>query len=220
MPVRRPVVPLLLLSLCLIGLSACSDRELTQAQTADVLLTEGEFPIEGFTRGEVNEREPTEDAAETTASPDDSLAALIEGQDVPDACREALEATGLSDEGVVAQSSVTFSGESSDLLPREAELVVVTTDGSSPLDALATVNQECEELRLEESGVTTTLEFTELNNLDGTNIAIAFGDQELSLTVGGRTEGSTVVAVSSTGVEEGDVEQIVQAQFDKIDAAD
>ncbi|MGI8946797.1 MAG: hypothetical protein ACR2FV_02205 [Ornithinimicrobium sp.] len=217
---RRPVVPLLLLAVCATGMSACSDSELRQDQTADVLLTQEEFPLEGFTRGEVTEREPTEDGAESTASTDDSLAALIEGQDVPDACREALEATGLSDEGVVAQSSVTFSGESSGLLPTEAELVVATTDGTSPLDALATVNQECEELRLEESGVTTTLEFTELDNLDGTNIVIAFGDQELRLTVGGRTEASTLVAVSSTGVEEGDVEQIVQTQFDKIDAAD
>lgn len=216
---RRPVVLLCLLSASAAGLSACGASELTQAQTASVLLTQEEFPVEGFTRGEVSERDPAEDDAETTASADDSLAALIEGQDVPDACREALEATGLSDAGVVAQSSVTFSGESSGLLPTEAELVVAVTDGASPLDALVAVNTECEELTLEESGISTTLKFTELENLEGTKMVVAFADQELTLTVGGRTEGDTLVAVSSTGVEEADVEQIVQAQFDRIDAA-
>lgn len=215
---RRPVVLLCLLATT--GLvTACGASELSQQQTADVLLTQEEFPVDGFTRGEVTERDPEADDADTTASTEDSLAALVEGQDVPDACRDALEATGLSDGDVAAQSSATFNGDASGLLPTEVELVVATIDGDSPLDPLAAVNQECEQLTFEESGITTTLDFTDLANLDGTTMVITFAEQELQMTVGGRTEGSTVVAVSSTGVEEADVERIVQAQFDKIEAA-
>lgn len=214
---RRPVFMLCLLGGSALGLTGCGDSELTQAQTANVLLSEAEFPVQGFTRGEVSERDPAEDDAETTASTDDSLAALVEGQDVPGACREALEQTGLSDEGVLAQSSVTFTGASDGLLPTEVELVVATTDGTSPLAALAAVNTECDKLTVQESGVSTTLDFAELDNLDGTRMTVTFADQELTLTVGGRTEGDTLVAVSSSGVKEADVEQIVQTQFDKIE---
>jgi len=216
--VRRPAVLLCLLTT--VGLvTACGASELSQQQTADVLLTEEDFPVDGFTRGEVTERDPAADDAQTTAPAEDSLAALVEGQDVPAACRDALEETGLSDADVAAQSSATFSGDSSGLLPTEVELVVATIDGDSPLDPLAAVNQECEQLTFEESGITTTLDFTELDTLDGTTMVITFAEQELTMTVGGRTEGSTVVAVSATGVQEADVERIVQAQFDKIEAA-
>ncbi len=216
---RRPVVLLCLLATASLVTACGGASELSQQQTADVLLTQEDFPVDGFTRGEVTERDPTTDDAQTTASTEDSLAALVEGQDVPGACREALEETGLSDADVAAQSSVTFSGDSSGLLPTEVELVVATIDGDSPLDPLAAVNQECEQLTFEESGITTTLDFSELDNLDGTTMVITFAEQELQMTVGGRTEGSTVVAVSATGVQQADVERIVQAQFDKIEAA-
>ncbi len=66
-----------LIATAMVGLSACGGGlELDQAQTSEVLLTSEEFPLDGFTRGEVEE--VAADSAEATDSPsDDSLAALL-----------------------------------------------------------------------------------------------------------------------------------------------
>lgn len=219
---RSAVLPLALASLVL--LTACGDGDgesdsgptpLTQEQTAQLLLTQEEFPLEGFTRGTVTEQEA--DAAEETAAADDTLAALIEGQDVPEGCRTALEGASFGEGDLAAESSVAFSGEdTSDLLPQEVELVVATTEGTSPLEPLADVNEECGELVLQESGVSMTLSFAALEELEGTRMTIVAADQEFEMTMGGRTDGSTVVAVLATGVSEEDVATVVDAQLTKI----
>ena len=198
------------------GGSGSGEDELSQAQTAEVLLTEEEFPLEGFTRGTVTQQEA--DAAEQTAAAEDTLASLIEGQDVPEACRTALEGASFGEGEMAAESSVTFSGDdTSALLPQQIELVVATTDGTSPLEPLAAVNEECGELELQESGVSMTLSFSELEELEGTRMTIAAADQEFEMTMGGRTDGSTVVAVLATGVPEADVASVVDAQLTKIE---
>lgn len=214
------VLPLALASL--VTLTACGgesdsdgETQLSQAQTAEVLLTQEEFPLEGFTRGTVTEQEA--DAAEETAAPD-TLASLIEGQDVPEACRTALEGASFGEGEMAAESSVTFSGDdTSEMLPQQVELVVATTEGTSPLEPLADVNEGCGELELEESGVSMTLSFAALEDLEGTRMTIAAADQEFEMTMGGRTDGSTVVAVLATGVSEEDVVTVVDAQLTKID---
>jgi hypothetical protein len=216
---RRTVTALAATATSVLALSACGGdegAELTQEQTAEVLLTEEEFPLEGFTRGPVAQQE---EGSEATAAPDESLAALIEGQEVPEGCREALESTSFGDDDLAAESSVSFSGDdTTSMLPQNVELVVATTDGSSPLVPLAEVNDECGEIEIEESGVAMTLTFAELESLEGTRLTIGAADQEFEMTMGGRTLGSTVVAVLATGVSEEDVVRVVEAQVEKVQA--
>jgi hypothetical protein len=220
---RSAVLPLALASLVLLtacgegdGGSGSEETSLSQAQTAEVLLTQEEFPLKGYTRGTVTQQE--DDAAEETAVAEDTLAALIEGQDVSDACRTALEGASFGEGEMAAESSVTFSGDdTSAMLAQQVELVVATTEGTSPLEPLADVNEECGELELEESGVSMTLSFAELEDLEGTRMTISAADQEFEMTMGGRTDGSTVVAVLATGVAEEDVAAVVDAQLAKID---
>ncbi|MGB6005374.1 MAG: hypothetical protein WBG36_12275, partial [Ornithinimicrobium sp.] len=106
------------LSAAVLGLSACgSGLELSQEEAAEAMLTAEEFPLEGFTRGEVDETLPEGGEEETD---EDSLAALLEGQDVPEACQEALEATDLNSGSIIAQSKATFTqGDESAPLPTE-----------------------------------------------------------------------------------------------------
>lgn len=219
---RRSLSTVAVGAAALLSIAACGgDSALTQEQTAEVLLTEEEFPLDGFTRGEVTEQDPVDDA-ESTESPDDSLAALLEGQDVEEACLEALESTDIGGEGIASESMVTFSGEAAEesMLPTEVELVVAGLDGESPLEGLAAVNDECGELELEDGGVTLTMSFEELTDLEGTRVNIEAMGQELTMTMGGRTEGDTVVAVLGLGVEEADVVQVVDAQMGKIEDLD
>jgi hypothetical protein len=201
----------------LLGLSACGgDTELSQAQTAEVLLSAEEFPLDGFTRGEVEENGPSQGE---DVPGEDSLAVLLEGQDVPEGCMEALEATDLQGDNVTAQSTVTFSqGDQSSPLPTTVELSVATVDGDSPLEPLATVNDECDEVSVEEEGMSMTMTFEDLDELEGTKMTVALGEVEVDMLMGGTMEGKVVVAGFGTGVKEKQLTRVIEAQVDKLDS--
>ncbi|MGB5952939.1 MAG: hypothetical protein WBG57_10580 [Ornithinimicrobium sp.] len=197
-------------------LSACGSGglELSQEQTAQAVLTAEEFPLDGFTRGEVDESLPSEDE---DAAAEDSLASLLEGQEVPDACQEALEATDLSSGAITAQSKATFTqGDDSAPLPTEVELVVATVDGESPLAGLAAVNDECEEINVEQEGLSMTMTFEDLADLEGTKVSVAIDEISIDMLMGGTSEDSMVVAAVATGVEEAELKEIVDAQVTKM----
>ncbi len=205
----------------MLALTACGGGvELTQPQTAEALLSAEEFPLDGFTRGKVEEKEPSseDDASQSTEAADDSLAALLEGQDVPEECREALEATDLGEDNFTAQSSVEFTqGDESAPLQTSIELIVATVDGDSPLEPMSTVNDTCEELTIEEDGISMVLSFDDLDELDGTKMSIALGELNVDMLMGGRTEDAMVVAGFATGVEEADLTKVIEAQIAKLD---
>ncbi|MGB5935686.1 MAG: hypothetical protein WBG76_07450 [Ornithinimicrobium sp.] len=203
------------LSAAVLGLSACgSGLELSQEEAAEAMLTAEEFPLEGFTRGEVDESWPEGGEEETD---EDSLAALLEGQDVPEACQEALEATDLNSGTITAQSKATFTqGDESAPLPTEVELVVATVDGDSPLDALAAVNDECDEITVEEDGLAMTMSFSDLEDLEGTKVSVAVDELTIDMLMGGTSQDSMVVAAVATGVDEGELKDIVDTQVDKM----
>jgi len=203
----------------LLGLGACGGgTELSQEQTAQVLLSAEEFPLDGYTRGEVQEGGSSEGG---DAPEDDSLAALLEGQDVPEACMEALEATDLGGDDFSAQSTVTFTqGDQSSPLPTTVELVVATVDGDSPLEPLAGVNQECDEVTVEEEGLSMTLTFEELDELEGTKMTVALGEVEVDMLMGGTMEDQVVVAGFGTGVGQDQLTEVIETQVGKVDDAD
>jgi len=206
------------LAVPLLGLGACGGAtELSQEETAEVLLSAEEFPLDGYTRGEVEENGPSE---EGDAAGDDSLAALLEGQDVPEACMEALEATDLGGDNFSAQSMVTFTqGDQSSPLPTTVELVVATVDGDSPLEPLAAVNDECEEVTVEESGLSMTMTFEELDDLEGTKMTVALGDVEVDMLMGGTMQDQVVVAGFGTGVDQEQLTDVIEAQVDNVEDA-
>lgn len=217
---RRTVTTLSMAALAVAGLSACGDsgdEDLTQAQTAEALLTQEDFPLEGYTRGSVTER--AADAGTQTADPDDSLAALMEDADVPEECLTALEATDFGGSATTAESSVPFISETEGaLITPEIEVVVGTAAGDSPLDLLNEVNDACADVEVTDANMGFTMTFSSLDNLDGTKITVAIADQTVEMTMAGKTEGNTIVAVLGQGVTQEDVETVVNAQVDKVNA--
>lgn len=198
-----------------LGLSACGGGlELSQDQTAEAVLSAEEFPLDGFTRGDIDESLPEEGDEEAD---EDSLAALLEGQDVSAPCQEALEATDLSGGTITAQSKATFTqGDDSAPLPTEVELVVATVDGDSPLAALASVNDECDEITVEEEGLSMTMSFENLEDLEGTKVSVSVDELTIDMLMGGTSQDSMVVAAVATGVDESELTQVVDAQMEKL----
>lgn len=201
----------------MLGLTACGGGlELDQAQTAEALLTSEECPLDGFTRGEVEEV-AVDDADTTDAPSDDSLAALLEGQDVPESCLEALEATDLSNDDFTAQSSVLFTqGDASSPLPTTINLVVATVEGDSPLEPLSSVNDECDEVTLDEEEGSMVMTFADLESLDGTKLSVAVGELTVDMIMGGTMEDQMIVAGFATGLDEDQLTQVIGAQVTKL----
>lgn len=201
-----------------LGLTACGDGgvELSQEQTAQVLLTSEEFPLDGFSRGEVDQS-ASEEATATTGPSDDSLAALLEGQDVSPTCLDALEATDLGNDDFMAQSSVTFTqGDESALVPTTVDVVVATVDGESPLKPLASVNDECDEVTIEDQGVSMVMTFEDLETLEGTKMSVAIDELSVDMIMGGTMQDKMVVAGFATGVDEDQLTQVIEAQVAKV----
>src|SRR5688572_30050363 len=91
-----------------LSLAACSDdggvseapegeaaeNALTQEQTAELLLTEEEFPIDGWTRGEVEEVEAGDSAGETASDGDSFNDLFPDTEGIPRECLDALNRVG------------------------------------------------------------------------------------------------------------------------------
>ena len=178
----------------------------------DALLSAEEFPLDGFTRGEVQQSEGDEDGG--------SLADLVEGQDVPQECLTALQATNFDDSNFAAQSNVEFTGgDGSAMLPVAVDVNVATISGDSPLTALAAVSNDCDTLSMDEEGMSMTMAFSPLDELEGTKMSITVADIDVEAIVGGEVNDKMMVAAFSTGVPEGDVVKVVDAQMKKVEDA-
>ncbi len=210
-----------LMGTAMLGLTACGGGlALDQEQTAQVLLTSEEFPLDGFTRGDVEEVSPG-DADVTSAPSDDSLAALLEGQDVPEVCLEALEATDLSNDDFTAQSSVLFTqGDASAPLPNTVNVVVATVEGESPLEPLSSVNDECGEITVDEAEGSMVMSFEDLESLDGTKLSVAMGELTVDMIMGGTMEDQMIVAGFATGLDEDQLTSVIDAQMAKLTDAE
>lgn len=195
------------------GLSACGGSvELDQAQSAEALLSAEEFPLDGFTRGEVKQSSGDEDGG--------SLADLVQGEVVPEKCLTALKATNFDDSNFAAQSSVEFTGgDASSQIPVAVDINVATLSGDSPLTALAGVSKECDTLSMDDDGVTVTMSFSPLDELEGTKMSIKVAEIDLEAIVGGEASDKMMVAAFSTGVDEADVVKVIEAQMTKVEDA-
>lgn len=217
---RRTTTTFALAATAALTLSACGGgaEPLTQEQTAEVLLTEEEFGIDGWTRGSVEEVEPDDGADATEDAGGGEFEELVEMADgVSQECVDALSSVeGNSFGDVVAGSKVTFTGSSEGMLPEEAELVVVSIEGDSPMAAFEAINSECSDLEVEQDGMTMKLGFNALDGLDGTKISMDVMGMKIEAIMGGVQDGDNVVAVMAIGLEEAQVKEIVEKQQEKV----
>lgn len=182
---------------------------------ADDLLTDDEFPIDGFTRGEVTSLS----GDDATEAADGGLTDLLDGQDVSQECLDALEVTELQDETSGEGASVEFAGPQGDIFPTTVQLAVGTIDSGSPLEALSSVSAECDTFTIEEGGESMSMTFAPLTDLEGTEISMSVQGISLEFIVGGKSNDELAVLAFSTGLEEADVVKIVEAQLEKVENA-
>lgn len=198
-------------------LTACGGNEpLTQEQSASVLLTEEEFGVDGWTRGEVQDASD-DDTDQSTAGAEDTVEDAFEGLGIPQACQDAL--TSIQDGqfgSLPVGSSVSFTGEQGGLVAEEAQLVVGTVEGANPLQGLGAVNQECADLEIEQGPAAVTMSFQAVEGLDGTKMTMTLLDEAIEMLLVGRQDGDTVVALTATGLEEDQARRIVERQLEKL----
>lgn len=202
-------------------LSACGGGgdPLTQEQVSQALLTEDDFPLEGYTAGTVEEG--STDDAESTAGSEDLLEGFPGADQLSQECQDALTAVASMDVNSGAQAKVEFtgSGDDSPMGPPTVQLVVASMEGEdNPLDAVDQLNSECEELEIEEGGVSMKMSFNEIEgDAQGTKIAVEAMGQSMEVIFAGREDGGTYSVVTGTGVGDDEVIQVLDAQDEKID---
>jgi hypothetical protein len=214
----RRTMTIALTATALLGLSACGggNEALTQEQTREALLTEEDFPLDGFTAGEVTEGS-SDDGEEAVPLED------FPGQDqLSDECVELLESLEGMDTNFTAQSSVDFTGEEGAETPLGAptvSLIVASAEESdSPLDAIDELSSACEEVTIEEDGLEMTLAFEDVEaDAQGTNISMSVMGMTFDVTMVGREDDGNFVVVMGMGVSEDDVVEVLEAQEEKMD---
>lgn len=214
---RRTILPALT-ALAALGLSACGGGgdPLTQEQTTQALLTQEEFPLEGFTRGEVDEG--VEDAEGAAG---DLLEDFPGADQLSAECVEALGSLETLDADFGAQSTVEFVGEDTEgslLGPSTVQLIVASMEeGDNPLELIESLNSACDDITIEEDGISMTMGFSEVEgDAQGTTITVEFLGQSLEVTVAGREDAGTYVVVTATGLDDGEIIRVLDAQEEKV----
>ncbi|HLS45249.1 MAG TPA: hypothetical protein VK045_07425 [Ornithinicoccus sp.] len=213
----RRSMTIALTATALLGLSACGDgtEPLTQEQTREALLTDADFPLDGFTAGDVTEGSADEGGEGDPLSD-------FPGQDqLSDECVEILEGLNELETGFGAQSSVDFTGEEDAASPLGAPtvsvLVASSEEGDNPLDAIDELNSACEEVTIEEEGAEMTLGFEEIEaDAQGTRISMGVMGMTFDITMVGRENAGNYAIVMGTGVSEEQIVEVLEAQEEKM----
>lgn len=205
-------------AVAVLGLSACgggSSEPLTQEQTTQALLTDEDFPLDGFTAGPVEEGMSDDDGAAG-----DVLEDFPGGDQLSEECVEALGAINTLDADFSAQSTVEFTGEDSGASlfgPSTLQLTVASLEeGDNPLDMIHGLNDACEEVTVEEEGFTMTMSFNEIDGAQGTKITMDVMGQSIDVAVVGREDGGNYSVVMAMGISDEEIIQVLDAQEDKV----
>ncbi|MCK0112228.1 hypothetical protein MWU75_08775 [Ornithinimicrobium sp. F0845] len=209
---------LVLSAVACLGLSACGggDDPLTQEQASQALLTEEDFPLEGFTAGEVQEGAAEEDAAAGELLED------VPGADqFSDECLDALGTLESLDADFTAQSMVEFTGEdtgASLLGPPTVQVIVASMEeGDNPLELIESLNSACDDITVEEEGMSMTMGFNEVEgDAQGTTISMGLLGQTLEVTVAGREDGGNYTVVTAVGLSAEELISVLDAQDEKV----
>ncbi|QDO87211.1 hypothetical protein FNH13_01785 [Ornithinimicrobium ciconiae] len=201
-----------------LGLSACGGSEpLTQEQTRDALLTESEFPLDGFTAGTITEHDGGDDSGDSAG---DLLAGFPGAEELDQECQDALSALSSLDADFEASSSLDFTGSEGDSPFGAPEVTVVVAsmkDGDNPLDTVEGLNSACEEVTIEEEGMSMTMKFEDIDgDAQGTKITMEVMGQSMELAVAGRENGGNYAIATGMGVSDDEVIEVLDAQESKI----
>lgn len=211
----RRTTTIALSAAALVGLAACGGAEpLTQEQTTEALLTEEDFPLDGFTAGEV-----TEGSTGTDGGAEDVLEGFPGADQLEQECQDALTAMGEADPDYEAQSSISFTGSEGDspMGPSTIEVGIASAEGEDPLGLIDDVTSSCDEVTIEQDGFTMTMNFEEIDgDAQGAKITLDVMGESVALILGGRQDGDNFVWVNGQGVEDADVITVLDAQEEKI----
>lgn len=200
----------------LLGLSACGGgaEPLTQEQASEALLTQDDFPLDGFTAGSV-----TEGSSDSEAT--DALADFPGADQFSDECTDALAAVENVGSKFTTQSSVDFTGDDPSATlagPAEVTVVVASLDeGENPLEAIDALSSVCDEVKIEEQGVELTIGFNEVEgDAQGTKISLSVAGQEMEMAIAGREDGGNYAIVTGLGVTDEELMEVLDTQEQKV----
>lgn len=184
-----------------------SAAALNQEQTAEALLTEEEFPLDGYTRGEpvpINI-----DVAVLDAS------ALLDSEELPPECRAAAELARLTlppDAG----TQVSFHSPGDAQEPAR-EITVIVFSTAVAVDYFGGYADQAEACGTVEEGGR-TLEFAplETEGVRGYTLGTDLGDLRVDLILAGRSFGANHAAVNALDLSEEETVRILDAQTEKL----
>lgn len=205
---RRPAAVLTAL-LTVPAIAACGGGPdaLDDAAAEKALLSQDDFPLDGFTRGEV-----TTGVQKATDFDPSTL------PDTDETCHKALE-----DFSAVKPEEYLSSSASARFEDGKDKSVDLQVSGTSKepekLIEITRALGECKEVKSSGGGVDLTTSFEEFENDDvrGVRVRSEAGGQTQEIWMGGRTAGDNVVYATATGVSEDDLAKVVNEQVSTIE---
>lgn len=190
-------------------LSACGGGPdaLDEAGAEEALLTQEEFPLDGWKR----------DSVEKGVQPDPTGFDASALPDVDEDCKKALETFSTLKPSEYLSSSVTGS-YSKDDAGLQLQVAGVSKEAEKFIDVTRDLGG-CGTVESDQGGVKVTSEFEEFESDDvrGVRIRSTVGEQKTETWIGGRTVGENLVYALGSGVSEDDLKKVVNAQVDKIE---
>ena len=196
-------------------LTACGGPDpLSNDEAKEVLLTEDNFPLDGYKRGTVEDGEAKDEAMDVSEM-ENGLKQLGE---ISEECQKALDDL----DGLKASDHID-QGASVDFTKGQSNVSVIAAgvkdDGKKLQDAFATLGAHCDDIEKSEGGLSVKIGFDEVDQDDfkGTQITVDTMGQKKETTMGGRLVGENFVGVFGSDVSKDDVLKVADAQAKAIE---
>lgn len=191
------------------ALAACGGGPdaLDEQAAEEALLTEDEFPLEGYTRGSVTTGVQEAGEYDPASAPDTS-----------DECREALEAFGSLNHEEYLSSSASARFDKGQDASIELQVAGATKEPEKVIDVTHDLGR-CGEVTTSEGGLELTITFEgfEKGDVRGVMMRQAVQGTEQEVWMGGRAAGNNLVYAFGSGVSQDDLAEAVDEQVAKIE---
>lgn len=220
---------------CIVGLmAACGSgsEPLTQEQASKAILTDEDFPLDGFTRGQQQDG-----LTDKSDDQDESSSKMLENSDASQECKDAFKAIDefdAEDDGKAA-SKVDFTadqggegGAGAGLMgPKSVEVQVQAWEkADEAFDKLEDLPDKCGKVTISDpaSGGQASITFSEpelpkADDARGVKMEMEVMGQKGSLTMAGLQDGDNVALMSASELSDDEAGQVLSAQFDKMKEA-
>lgn len=190
-------------------LAACGGGPdaLDEAGAKEALLTQDEFPLDGYTRGTVNTGVQAAGEYDPASAPDTS-----------EECRAALEEFSSIDHTEFLSSSASVRFDAGDDSSLELQVAGVTQEPEKLVDVTHELGT-CGEVTRSEGGLemTTTFEAFENGDVRGVMMRQDVQGNVVEAWMGGRTAGDNLVYAFGTGVTQDELADVVDEQVATIE---